>query len=260
MINHEQLTALNNQYSDIVKNIEKGKHELFLTGDMLKDCNLYVIAFLLHYIQKNKIDYENNIRNITEEFEYKYKNLLKENEYIASLKTGLTFNQLRDANISRIPKFKNKHGEPAHSHPLGKDWTPSQWLQAIVGELGEYANKRKKFERGDIGPEEFNKEAAKELADVQIYLDILAFQLGINLGAATTEKFNEVSDRFDCDVKLQQNYKKLDLSGTISTNYESVVPVKGKCKHVFSDYRGEIKVGDTVVCTNCNRPLTVNLI
>lgn len=30
---------------------------------------------------------------------------------------GLTFNALRNANIARLPLFKNSKGEPAHSDP-----------------------------------------------------------------------------------------------------------------------------------------------
>ena len=125
---------------------------------------------------------------------------------------GLTFNALRGANTARLPQFKNSKGEQAHSKPDGSDWSPAQWLQAVLGELGEYANKRKKFERGDITAEEFAIEASKELADVQTYLDILAMRCldtqdaphphGINLGEATIDKFNEVSIRVGSDVRL----------------------------------------------------------
>lgn len=116
---------------------------------------------------------------------------------------GLTFNTLRSANKARLPTFKNKHGLPAHSEPDGSDWSPAQWLQAMVGEIGEYANFRKKFERGDITEAEFQEAAAKELADVQIYLDLLAFRLGIDLGRATLEKFNEVSLRVHSPVHIR---------------------------------------------------------
>lgn len=112
----------------------------------------------------------------------------------------LTFSELRKANIGRLPQFKNRKGEPAHTESDGSDWSPAQWLQAVVGELGEYSNLRKKFERGDIDREEFQEEAAKELADVQIYLDLLAFQLGIDMGSAITEKFNIVSARVGSTV------------------------------------------------------------
>jgi NTP pyrophosphatase (non-canonical NTP hydrolase) len=117
---------------------------------------------------------------------------------------GLTFQHLRRANVARLPVYKNSKGDIAHPHANGGtpgfDWTPAQWLQAVVGELGEYANFRKKFERGDITQDEFDVQAAKELADVQIYLDILAYRLGIDLGEATRSKFNEVSRRVGCTV------------------------------------------------------------
>lgn len=109
---------------------------------------------------------------------------------------------LRGANKARLPQFKNKHGQPAHSEADGSDWTPAQWLQAVLGELGEYANIRKKFERGDLSEGEFKDAAAKELADVQTYLDILAYRLGIDLGQATTDKFNEVSERVGSTVRI----------------------------------------------------------
>lgn len=128
---------------------------------------------------------------------------------------GLTFNALAGANRARLPQFKNKHGELAHSKPDGSDWSPAQWLQAVVGELGEYANIRKKFERGDLSIEEFAEQAAKELADVQIYLSILSMRCldrlgighatGINLGQATIDKFNEVSIRVGSTVRLDDD-------------------------------------------------------
>lgn len=128
---------------------------------------------------------------------------------------ALTFEALRAANIDRLPQFKNKHGALAHSQRDGSDWTPAQWLQAVIGELGEYANIRKKFERGDISKEEFKVSAAKELADVQTYLDILALRCldfggivdpaGIELGDATAEKFNEISKRVGATSRLNRH-------------------------------------------------------
>lgn len=118
------------------------------------------------------------------------------------LTNGLSFNTLREANKKRLPHFKNKKGKKAHKKADGSDWTPAQWLQAVTGELGEYANLRKKFERGDITKAEFDKEAGKELADVACYLDILAFQLNIDLGRAVKDKFNEVSERVGSPVYI----------------------------------------------------------
>jgi NTP pyrophosphatase (non-canonical NTP hydrolase) len=125
----------------------------------------------------------------------------------------LTFDQLRKANTARLPQFKNKKGEWAHRPDIhdpvvraqvvdGSDWSPAQWLQALCGELGEYANVRKKFERGDIDAAEFEREAADELADVATYLDLLASQLKIDLGFAVTSKFNRVSQRVGSSVMI----------------------------------------------------------
>ena len=115
---------------------------------------------------------------------------------------GLTFNTLRQANVKRLPEFKNKHGEPAHSQPDGGDWSDAEWLQAVVGELGEYANLRKKVQRGDIGGPEATQALADELADVVIYLDILAFRLGIDLGEAIMDKWNRTSERVGSNLHI----------------------------------------------------------
>jgi NTP pyrophosphatase (non-canonical NTP hydrolase) len=133
---------------------------------------------------------------------------------------------LRQANRARLPQFKNAHGQPAHSKPDGSDWCPAQWLQAVTGELGEYSNWRKKYERGDIDRAEFAKHAAKELADVATYLDILAMRcldtpsgavdgVGIDLGKAVQDKFNEVSCRVGSSVRLQ---------GTAAYTYQKRLP------------------------------------
>lgn len=126
---------------------------------------------------------------------------------------GLTFHALTGASMARLCQFRDKHGELCHSQPDGSDWSPEQWFEAVVGELGEYANWHKKFMRGDISLDEFAVQAAKELADVQTYLAILAKRCldvqgeahptGIDLGQATIDKFNDVSDRVGSTVYLE---------------------------------------------------------
>lgn len=115
---------------------------------------------------------------------------------------SLTFKELRKANQARLPHFKNAQGKSYHNKTDGEEWTVDQWFKAVVGELGEFANISKKFDRGDMHENDFKFLAAKELADVQCYLDILALRLGIDLGEATREKFNEVSERVGSSVKL----------------------------------------------------------
>lgn len=119
--------------------------------------------------------------------------------------TPLTFQALRMANLQRLPVFKNKLGEPAHTCADGSDWKLSAWSNATLGELGELANIIKKLERGDLADkkgQEIIDLLAGELADVAIYLDILAYRCGVNLGDAVRAKFNEVSVRVGCEVKL----------------------------------------------------------
>jgi NTP pyrophosphatase (non-canonical NTP hydrolase) len=115
---------------------------------------------------------------------------------------SLTFDELRAANIARLPQFKNSRGEPAHSQPDGSDWSLGEWSNAVLGELGEAANLIKKVTRGDYTLDQVRVELGKELADVQTYLDILAFRAGISLGDATIQKWNEVSVRVGCDLRI----------------------------------------------------------
>lgn len=115
---------------------------------------------------------------------------------------GLTFSELRLANKTRLPLFKNSKGKRVHSKKDGSDWMMSQWSSALAGEVGEACNKIKKVERGDFTMAAMREELAKELADAQIYLDLLAFRCGIDLGEATKQKFNEVSDRVGVNIKI----------------------------------------------------------
>jgi NTP pyrophosphatase (non-canonical NTP hydrolase) len=114
----------------------------------------------------------------------------------------LSFARLRAANMRRLPEFKNRRGEPAHSEPDGSDWKLSAWCNAVTGELGELANLIKKIERGDFTLAEARQDVADELADVATYLDILAFRCGVDLGEATVSKFNRVSERVGSSARL----------------------------------------------------------
>lgn len=103
----------------------------------------------------------------------------------------LTFDEFRAANMARCVKW----------HPAGiESWSPSDWLTAVTGELGELASllKMRNRERDGLPGNKFSptdKQVADEIADVLTYLDLLAAVLGVNLGQAAVEKFNEVSER-----------------------------------------------------------------
>jgi NTP pyrophosphatase (non-canonical NTP hydrolase) len=116
--------------------------------------------------------------------------------------TPLTFAALRAANVARLPLFKNRRGGPAHSQPDGSDWSLGEWCNAVLGELGEAANLIKKVHRGDLTLDEARHELAKEYADVVTYIDLLAFRTGVDLGAATAEKWDEVAARVGVPLRI----------------------------------------------------------
>ena len=104
----------------------------------------------------------------------------------------LNFAELRAINAPRSKEL----------FPQCQKWTASDWICALVGEVGEMANFIKKVNRGDKTLDAARSDIAKEIADCILYLDLLATNLDIDMGQAVVDKFNEVSDRFDCDTKL----------------------------------------------------------
>lgn len=105
------------------------------------------------------------------------------------LEDGLTFNELRQANVERCEQSFHRLDE----------WSPTDWATALAGEIGEACNLIKKRRRGeDVADEAI----AHELADAVTYIDLLAARLGIDLGEAVRAKFNLVSDRVGSQIKL----------------------------------------------------------
>lgn len=115
--------------------------------------------------------------------------------YSTDTAPSLTFGDLRLANSLRLPQFRNAKGERAHARADGSDWSLNDWCLAVLGELGEAANLLKKVRRGDMDLAAARPALADEFADVAIYLDLLAMQAGIDLGAAVVDKFNRKSQQ-----------------------------------------------------------------
>lgn len=134
---------------------------------------------------------------------------------------NLTFKQLSYANSVRCDTA---------FHPLF-DWTPADWAMATAGEMGEVVQeidhlkdqmskhvglmcdavkKLRRLEEGSNTAKDPQTEQealikiAREIADVVIYSDLLCTRLGISLEDAVTEKFNEVSDRMESEIKLSE--------------------------------------------------------
>jgi NTP pyrophosphatase (non-canonical NTP hydrolase) len=107
----------------------------------------------------------------------------------------LYFDNLSEANLSRVKRW--------HTDFLQGSWSGADWGLAMCGEAGEAANVVKKLRRVDTGhpsvkdPDraELLHKLALELADVRIYMDLLAQYYGIDVEAAIVEKFNTVSRR-----------------------------------------------------------------
>ena len=114
----------------------------------------------------------------------------------------LTFDDLRQANMRRLPQFKNARGERAHKYADGSDWSLGDWMTALTGEVGEAANIIKKICRDDFTLDVARPDLADEFADIVTYLDLLAFRCDINLGKAVRRKFNLKSIQVGSDVRL----------------------------------------------------------
>lgn len=87
------------------------------------------------------------------------------------------------------------------------DWSLSDWMTALMGELGEAANVAKKLNRvrdGIPGNKETEAELqdklARELADTFIYLDLTFQRIGRRLGDVVAEVFNAKSRQIGSDI------------------------------------------------------------
>lgn len=103
----------------------------------------------------------------------------------------LTFAELRAANVDRNRGVFSRDGDR---------WTPTDWGCAIAGEVGEACNLIKKMRRGE--PIE-RAAIAMELADAVTYIDLLAADLGIDLGQAVAHKWNVVAQRRGYLVRIE---------------------------------------------------------
>lgn len=96
------------------------------------------------------------------------------------------------------------------NHKLNS-WTTSDWITAVVGELGEAANIVKKLNRardGIPGNEEtvtvLMMELKRELADTFCYLDLLAQSVEVDLSKIVPLVFDEKSKKIGYTKRLNQ--------------------------------------------------------
>lgn len=112
-----------------------------------------------------------------------------------------------------LKEFSLKNRERCESpsgfnHKL-TDWSLSDWMTAIMGEVGEAANVVKKLNRVRDGihgnresPEELSEKLTRELADVFIYLDLTMQRIGSSLSEAVPTVFNAKSEHIGSEIRV----------------------------------------------------------
>jgi NTP pyrophosphatase (non-canonical NTP hydrolase) len=97
-----------------------------------------------------------------------------------------------------LRKANKKRCVTSFKHAL-EDWSEMEWGCAAAGEMGELCNLLKKRKRGENIP---LKAVMDEIADVIIYLDLLAARLGVHLSGPIRDKFNETSEKRGSNIFL----------------------------------------------------------
>lgn len=115
---------------------------------------------------------------------------------------AMTFGQFSEANRARC------ESPQGFNHPLS-GWSTSDWMTALVGEVGEAANVVKKLNRVRDGvpgnkasPDELRDQLRRELGDVFVYLDLMAQSLGFSIADAAADVFNAKSAEIGYPGKL----------------------------------------------------------
>jgi NTP pyrophosphatase (non-canonical NTP hydrolase) len=109
---------------------------------------------------------------------------------------SLTFEEFSQTNRARCHEWMGK-ADTLHHHTIG-----------LAGEVGELCNVVKKMDRVANGrPGVFPpapEDIAGEVADVLIYLDLVAMHLGVDLETALVAKFNATSRKYGFPQQLPE--------------------------------------------------------
>jgi NTP pyrophosphatase (non-canonical NTP hydrolase) len=131
----------------------------------------------------------------------------------------ITFADMRAANLARQAEwdadtqFSAMFFSNALAGEAGELAEATQTLllaSSVVVKSGNIANMMKKLERKSLGlrgSEATLEDIAREMADCLTYIDLLAARLGVDLAMAYTGKFNQISENYGMQARLQlQNY------------------------------------------------------
>lgn len=113
---------------------------------------------------------------------------------------SITFQEFSSTNIARCIS-------PAAFNHAIEDWSLSDWFTAMAGEVGNVIKKLNRYRDG-LGhqnketEEDLRAQLADEIGDVLAYLDLLAFAAGFHLEGCGVKKFNAVSARLGCEIRM----------------------------------------------------------
>jgi NTP pyrophosphatase (non-canonical NTP hydrolase) len=151
---------------------------------------------------------------------------------------ALTFAEFSAANRQRC------ESSTGFNHRLS-GWSTSDWVTALIGEVGEAANVVKKLNRYRDGipgnktsESELRAQLRQELGDVFVYLDLLAQSLGFSIADAAVEVFDARSD--------EVGYVGPRLSTLLAEAERPPVVIIGACRGGHPHY-----------CPNCDRQFDV---
>ena len=110
---------------------------------------------------------------------------------------GITFNVLRAANRRRQQEWPGNDKADVAFRAI-----------ELAGEAGEVMEAIKKFlraQRGIKGSIATREDIVSEMGDLLVSLDLVADELGIDLGAAVRSKFNQTSEKYGMRTYLGQS-------------------------------------------------------
>jgi NTP pyrophosphatase (non-canonical NTP hydrolase) len=136
-----------------------------------------------------------------------FEKLEKKQTQSASRRVMPTFSEISAANKARQVSW--------NQNDLDGQWTTVDWSNAAAGEMGEVCNAVKKYRRVQIGTKnisepgrqisnlgDLKEKVGEEIADVFIYLDLLAQDLGLNMEEEIVKKFNATSEKYGFPDRL----------------------------------------------------------
>ncbi|MEA5446870.1 nucleotide pyrophosphohydrolase [Gammaproteobacteria bacterium AB-CW1] len=116
-----------------------------------------------------------------------------------------------DANF--MPEIRERLASFVHERDWSQFHTPKNLVMALSGEVGELSEHFQWLSNEDSDALDLNaaNQVRREVADVQIYLLLLADRLGIDLASAVTEKIDENELKYPVERSRGRSKKYTDI-------------------------------------------------